>query len=391
MTPTCDVLLITSRRLADDDHGAGVRTARIAEVLAAHYRVTVVEPEPWPGTVPAPVATVADDVITADVITYVRAPLDLRLARVPAATEGASMWRAIEPLLPRLEATGAPVVFWADAILASAGIGRVLPDASHVVEFANIESRRFLAMTLDGSVKRRAYNALEAAKAVLWQRRVVRRADAVVTLALGDAKALRTTNPKLLVVNGVGAPEAAPVPSAGTTIAAIGSWWYGPNRHGMRRFLRDDWPRVREQVPDARLRIIGIGGADLVEDPPEGTSVEGFVDDLSAVYAGAALVLAPARSGGGSQLKLVGALTHGRIVVGPAFLARERTAELPDGAFEAEDDMAGAIVRLLKSPAERHAVEQRIRAYCLTSTWEHTARPLLRFVDRELDRAQASR
>lgn len=376
----CDVLLITARRLADDDHGAGVRTARIAEVLAAHYRVVVVEPEGADASQPQP-----------DVITYPPAPLDLRLARVPASTEGASVWRAIEAVLPRLEATGAPVVFWADAILASAGLGRVLPEATQVVEFANIESRRYLAMTLDGSLKRRAFAVLEAAKAVLWQRRVAARSSAVVALALGDALALRTSHPKLLVRNGVGAPEIAPSPSAGTTVAAVGSWWYGPNRHGMRRFLEHDWPRVLAALPDARLRIIGSGGADLVDAPPPGVTIEGFVSDLEAVYRDAAMVLAPARSGGGSQLKLVGALTHGRIVVGPAFLARERTPELPDGAFQAEDDMAGTIVRLLGAPADRHAIERLIREHCLTSTWEHTARPLVRFVDRALGRVQAPR
>ncbi|WP_375387223.1 glycosyltransferase [uncultured Amnibacterium sp.] len=373
-----DVLLITSRRLDADDHGAGVRTARIAAVLADRYRVTVVEPA-GDGDVPAD-----------GVITFPPRPLDLRLAASLASTEGASVWKAIEPVLPRLEATRAPVVFWADAILASAGLGRVLPVAVHVVEFANIESRRYLAMTLDGSVKRRAFAVLEAAKAVRWQRSVAARSDAVVALALGDARALRTSHPKLLVRNGIQAPARAPEPSAGATVLAVGSWWYGPNRHGMRRFLERDWPRVRAELPEARLRIVGAGGDDLTTAPPAGVEVAGFVDDLEAEYAAAAVVLAPARSGGGSQLKLVGALSHGRIVVGPAFLARERTPDLPDGAFRTGDDMAGAIVGLLRSPAERHAVEQRIRDYCLTSTWGHAARPLIRFVDRALQRSAAA-
>lgn len=365
---SCDVLLITSRRLDADDHGAGVRTARVAEVLARRYRLTVVEP-----------AKGDDD--PGDGIVYPPAPLDLRLATSPASTEGASVWKAITPVLPRLEATRAPIVFWADAIVASAGLGSVLPDAVHIVEFANIESRRYLAMTLDGSMKRRAFAALEAAKAVLWQRRVAARADAVVALAAGDARALRTRDPKLLVRNGIQAPAAAPLPSGGSTVLAVGSWWYGPNRHGMRRFLSHDWPKVRAALPDARLRIVGSGGGDIVPSVPEGVEVLGFVDDLDEVYRDAAITLAPARSGGGSQLKLVGALSHGRIVVGPGFLARERTPGLPEGAFQPDDDMAATVVRLLRSPDERHAIEDRIRRYCLRSTWEHTAEPLVRFID----------
>ena len=368
---TCDVLLITSRRLDADDHGAGVRTARIADVLAERYRVVVVEPE-------------RDGAAPGDAITFPPRPLDLRLAGSSASTEGASVWKAVEPVLPRLEATRAPVVFWADAILASAGLGHVLPDAVHVVEFANIESRRYLAMTLDGSVKRRAFAVLEAAKAVRWQRTVAARSDAVVALALGDARALPTSHPKLLVRNGIQAPVTAPAPSAGTTVLAVGSWWYGPNRHGMRRFLQHDWPRIRAAIPDARLRVVGSGGDDLVDVVPDGVEIAGFVDDLDEVYRDAAVVLAPARSGGGSQLKLVGALSHGRIVVGPAFLARERTPDLPDGAFWTADDMAASIVHLLGSDEERHVIEHRIREYCLTSTWAHAARPLIRFIDRAL-------
>jgi glycosyltransferase involved in cell wall biosynthesis len=369
---SCDVLLITSRRLAADDHGAGVRTARIAEVLAGRYRVTVVEPE-------------GEGEVAADgVITFPNRSLDLRLVARPASTEGASVWRAIEAVLPRLEGTRAPIVFWADALVASAGLGRVLPEAVHIVEFANIESRRYLAMTLDGSIRRRAFAVLEAAKALLWERVVAARSDAVVALALGDATALRTRNPKLLVRNGIQAPAASPAPSRGAVVLAVGSWWYGPNRHGMRHFLEHEWPRVRAAAPTARLRIVGSGGDALVPEVPDGVEIAGFVDDLDAVYDDAAVVLAPARSGGGSQLKLVGALAHGRVVVGPAFLARERTPDLPKGAFQAEDDTAGAIVRLLGDPAARHEIERSIRGYCLTSTWEHTARPLVRFIDRTL-------
>lgn len=371
--PPTEVLVVTARRTVDDDHGAGVRTARIIEVLADRYRVTLVEPvgpdgDPGSGT----------DLLT---IAFTPGELDLRRAAERASTEGLSIWRGLEPILPALEATRAPVVFWADAVLASAGLGNLLPDAVHVVEFANVESRRYLAMALDGSLRRRLFALLEAGKAVGWQRAVVRRSDALVALSLSDATTIRSRKPKLLVRNGIRMPEAPAAPSAGSTLLAVGSWWYGPNRHGMRHFLQQDWPRIRAEVPEARLLVVGKGGSELSAAPPAGVEVLGFVDDLDALYAESALVLAPARSGGGSQLKVVGALAHERVVVGPMFLARERTPDLPAGALQCSPDVAASVVRLLRAPAERHEIEHRIGAWARTRTWQHAAEPLLRFVD----------
>ncbi len=50
-----------------------------------------------------------------------------------------------------------------------------------------------------------------------------------------------------------------------------------------------------------------------------GVTVAGTVADVAEVYAGAALALAPATTGGGSQLKLTEALSRGRCVVTTPF------------------------------------------------------------------------
>ena len=80
-------------------------------------------------------------------------------------------------------------------------------------------------------------------------------------------------------------------------------------------------PRRRSSGPDARLRLVGGGASDelrhAVAQLPDGSGVElaGFVDDLDAEYAAAAVALVPVLQGAGVKFKTVEALCHGVPVV----------------------------------------------------------------------------
>ena len=81
------------------------------------------------------------------------------------------------------------------------------------------------------------------------------------------------------------------------------------------------WPLVHAARPDAVLRFIGGGASDELRDRvaglPDGSGVvlAGFVDDLDAEYAAAAVALVPVLQGAGVKFKTVEALCHGVPVV----------------------------------------------------------------------------
>ena len=105
-----------------------------------------------------------------------------------------------------------------------------------------------------------------------------------------------------------------------------------PNVDALDWLLAEIWPRVRRRSPDARLRVVGRVAERAGVPWPEGAEAVGFVEDLAAEYAGAAVVLAPIRFGSGVKIKLVEGLAQGLPgVATPA--GAEGLAALPPGVL----------------------------------------------------------
>ena len=114
----------------------------------------------------------------------------------------------------------------------------------------------------------------------------------------------------------------------------VGSLWYRPNLDAAERFIFECWPEIRRSVPDARFRVVGGAG---IEEPRvrawsriPGVECPGFVDDLAAEYRRARLTVMPIRSGGGTQIKALESLSHGRAPVVSRFVAQGFAPNLND-------------------------------------------------------------
>lgn len=90
----------------------------------------------------------------------------------------------------------------------------------------------------------------------------------------------------------------------------VASFSYAPNRSGLRFLLDEVYPRVWEQLPQARLTLVGPGLEQPPSDDPR-VRAAGFVEDLGAAYAGARCALVPLLQGGGTPLKFIEALAYG--------------------------------------------------------------------------------
>lgn len=149
-----------------------------------------------------------------------------------------------------------------------------------------------------------------------------------------------------------------PSPEGSQEALIVASWTHQINCDGVSRFLRSSWPQVLKRVPGARLRLVGSGMPESLRDEwarvPR-VDVIGLVDDLAAEYARARVCLVPLYEGGGSKIKLLEALAHGRAVVTTHHSLRGYDHVLHDGdsvrAASTDEDFAAGVADVLGDPS----------------------------------------
>ena len=121
----------------------------------------------------------------------------------------------------------------------------------------------------------------------------------------------------------------------------IGTLDYKPNYMGVDRFLDNVWPKVLEQVPEAKLHIVGVYGDQNTVRPffekwsgVESVSVLGYLKNLDEEYNQCRLSVSPMYSGAGTSIKLLEALQRKRVCVTTRFGFRGA-----ESFFEAGNDV----------------------------------------------------
>ncbi|KQY23222.1 hypothetical protein ASD16_11725 [Cellulomonas sp. Root485] len=216
----------------------------------------------------------------------------------------------------------------------------------------------------------RASALLEWSKALYWEPRALSAMDLALTLTPHDFEVVRRMGGRpVMAANGMSPRLSMPSPPDGVVLA-VGDWRYGPNRSGLAAFLAQGWQQVLDVVPGARMRVVGRGAEGL----PRASGVEpvGFVAELSEEYARSAVVLAPATTGGGAQLKVAEALAYNRLVVGPPYVERSRPSEVPDAAVRGTLTLPSLVIDRLCDVDERHATERLLGHATSGLTWTHT-------------------
>lgn len=146
-------------------------------------------------------------------------------------------------------------------------------------------------------------------------------------------------------------PGYDPVSRRRRMLLFVGVLGYPPNAEGVRRFVREVWPRVRSAHPDWEFIVAGAG------KPPvraPGVRFAGFVEDLDSLYEESAAVVAPVFSGAGTSLKVLEALDRGRDVFATPCAARGIAPERFAGRLRVSRDagsMASAICDWISSGA----------------------------------------
>jgi glycosyltransferase involved in cell wall biosynthesis len=219
--------------------------------------------------------------------------------------------------------------------------------------FHDVMSQSFSREPQDTAATRRYWGGV-AQRSRRHEAAMVAALDDVLVFSAKDAELLGS--PSHTVVNpplATGA-EAPHRPAARPTVVVVSYLARDENDKAAHWAIEHVWPRVRSRRPDAVLCLVG-GGAreDLrrrVDALPSDSGVElaGFVPDLAATYAEAAVSLVPVLQGAGVKFKTVEALCHGVPVVTTTVGAEGIAGEdLYAGLTDDPEGLAGAIVDVL--------------------------------------------
>lgn len=201
--------------------------------------------------------------------------------------------------------------------------------------------------------------------------RALDRADVVLAIQETDARHFSDLSRTPVAVIGHLAPPLppaiAPLPEASPPVLLFVGGPMGINVHGVSWFLDEVMPRVRREMPDAELWLVGGIGERI---PHAGREVRrfGFVDRVEDVYRRAAVVVNPQRFGTGLSIKSVDALRHGRPLVTTTSGARGLEGGVGTAFLQAGSpgEFAGHLVRLLRDPAEAAALGRRASEFSST-------------------------
>ena len=140
----------------------------------------------------------------------------------------------------------------------------------------------------------------------------------------------------------------------------VGSFGHYPNVEAILYFCREVWPRVKSEVPDTRLIIVGshpTAEVTRLGNEP-GVEVTGFVEDISDYLDPAMVFIAPMRKGFGMKGKILEALVSAKPVVTTSIGIRGADV-IPGTHLLVGDnprDFSAAVISLLRDPVLRENI-----------------------------------
>jgi polysaccharide biosynthesis protein PslH len=161
---------------------------------------------------------------------------------------------------------------------------------------------------------------LETNRIKKYEGRIVRDFDATLAVAEPDRvlllDALHQVSPNEdapipVIPIAVDTRQIQPVSRAENSmnILTMGTLYYPPNADGIRWFIQQVFPLVRQKLPAVKLTVIGKNPPKdfqkLAADETSGIVTTGFVPDLDPYFAKSAVSVVPVRAGGGMRVRIL--------------------------------------------------------------------------------------
>jgi polysaccharide biosynthesis protein PslH len=234
------------------------------------------------------------------------------------------------------------------------------------------------ALRMEVGVRKRIASARRLLHLFQRERLLSERFNVLVVCSEADKHYLqkrKIVTPLHVVPNGYLPPAELPVrqPVQPPRIGFIGIFDYAPNLDGISWFAQECWPRVKQEVPDARLRLIGRRSDGSLK--PAGVDIDGlgWVADAAAEISTWSAMIVPIRQGAGTRGKIAHGLSLKCPIVSTTLGAYGY--EFTDGhdAFLADSpgDFANACIRAIRNPEETGAMADRAWLRFLENwTWD---------------------
>lgn len=203
------------------------------------------------------------------------------------------------------------------------------------------------------------------------ERLYARRADHVLTVSESDREFFsRLVGPKKVSVVPTGVDVDYFRPSTGeeqTGLVFTGAMDWVPNEDGVLYFVREILPRIRRDVPEVTLSVVGREPSARLKALAEGEGgvrVTGRVEDIRPYVHRASVYVVPLRIGGGTRLKIFEAMAMGKAVVSTSIGAEGLPVTHEKNIILADDPntFADEVVRLLRDSVVRAALGKAARA-----------------------------
>jgi len=153
-------------------------------------------------------------------------------------------------------------------------------------------------------------------KIKLWEKYFWQKATRLAAMSQSDKQIMEKSvkDRKVdVVANGVDVEhftESRIAKAVNQTILFVGNFKWLPNKDAAKFLVTDIWPKIHQQLPRAKLWIVGRNPTSEILDlsNQKNVTVSGEVDDIREAFQKSSVLLAPIRNGRGTKYKVLEAM-----------------------------------------------------------------------------------
>ncbi len=265
------------------------------------------------------------------------------------------------------------------------------PPRRTIVDLVDVDSQKWLDYAESAPRPAKWLFGLEGQRLRRLERSLAEGVDAVTLVSELERKLFETFCPNsraLSVINGVDMKYFQPIDAveAETSVVFVGALDYRANVLGIRWFVENVWPSLKNAVPSASLSIVGRKPTPQVRslEQSPGVRVFGDVADVRPHLGRAAVAIAPLQVARGIQNKVLEAMAMAKSVVASP-QALEGISAIDDVhvcVADKAEHWVEQILRLWRQPESRQVMGRQARQFVEDEhCWSACLSPLEELLD----------